>query len=43
MPFLNSDNLLMKTLISFIREVSKLNNSLSVCLRRVDGCTRQAK
>ena len=38
-PFLNSDNLLMKTYISFIREVSKLNNILSVCLRRTDGCT----
>ena len=32
-PFLNSDNLLMKSEISFILEVSKLNNILSVCLR----------
>ena len=42
-PFLNSDNLLMKTEMSFIREVSKLNNILSVCLRRTDGCTGQTK
>ena len=44
MPFfLNSDKLLMKTEISFIREVSKLNNILNVCLRRTDGCTGQTK
>ena len=42
-PFLNSDNLLMKTGISFFRKVSKLNNILSVCLRRADGFTGQTK
>ena len=33
----------MKTEVSFIGEVSKLNNILNVCLRRTDGCTGQTK
>ena len=33
----------MKTEISFIREVSKLNNILNVCLRRRGGCTGLTK